>query len=398
MKILREMLYTQHNLSYAIALKNLVLFGTAIGLFLGVLMGCSEEQDPDGGNNNPNNPNNPPASVVVEVTATSPEFTFWGDELTLTGKGFSSKPEDNFVWLKNETGALGSCPSDNRTDSTGWRKATVLRATATSLTIKVPYKAASESTNNRACGVIDPAISVTVNGKTAVSSKVKLLGIPHIREICYTNSGVKGAGMIPGKELENQISIPGVGVYGASSGIDGKLKLLVNGVFLPLTKVESTGPTNCASSYKFVIPIDFANGNCLSPDPILTGRLANMMDFVAVIDGTTKSSEKFSYPVASFPDRIFSTFTQRVFSYGAAGNPEIVLEGKGLNWYTEARFTGTTGGCTVATIGPVSSESGTKLTIAIPLALMQIGCSYTLTLADVCGRVSNQVGQVTIGA
>lgn len=91
-------------------------------------------------------------------------------------------------------------------------------------------------------------------------------------------------------------------------------------------------------------------------------------------------------------------YLRRVFSYGAAGNPEIVLEGKGLNWYTEARFTGTTGGCTVATIGPVSSESGTKLTIAIPLALMQIGCSYTLTLADVCGRVSNQVGQVTIGA
>ena len=161
--------------------------------------------------------------------------------------------------------------------------------------------------------------------------------------------------------------------------------------------MESTGPTNCASSYKFVIPIDFANGNCLSPDPILTGRLANMMDFVAVIDGTTKSSEKFSYPVASFPDRTFSTFTQRAFSYSAAGNPEVVLEGKGLNWYTEARFTSTTGGCTLATIGPVSSESGTKLTIAIPLAQMQIGCSYTVTLVDVCGRVSSQVGQVTIG-
>jgi len=398
MKIFRKMLYTQHNLSPAHVMKNLVLFGATIGLFLGVLMGCSEEQDPDGGNNNPNNPNNPPASVVVEVTATSPEFTFWGDELTLTGKGFSSKPEDNFVWLKNETGALGSCPSDNRTDSTGWRKATVLRATATSLTIKVPYKAASESTNNRACGVIDPAISVTVNGKTAVSSKVKLLGIPHIRDICYTNSGFKGAGMIPGKALENHISIPGVGLYGASSGIDDKMKLSVNGVLIPLTKVESTGPTNCASSYKFVIPLEFANGNCSTSDPVLTGRFANMMDFVAVIDGTTKSSEKFAYPVSSFPDRIFSTFTQRVFSYSAAGNPEIVLEGKGLNWYSEARFSGTTGGCTLATIGPVSSESGTKLTITIPLAQMQVGCRYTLTLVDVCGRVSNQVGQVTIGA
>ncbi|WP_373493270.1 hypothetical protein [Aquiflexum sp.] len=377
--------------------KKIIFNLLGLGISLVGLIGCAEEQDPN--NPNTNNPNNPNPIVSVEVTATSPEFIFWGDELTLTGKGFSTKLEDNFVWLKNETAAFGSCSSDNRADSTGWRKATVLRATATSLTIKIPYKTASENSNNRACGVINPNISVTVNGKTAVSEKVKLLGIPHIREICYSNSGYKGAGMIPGKELENQISIPGVGLYGASSGIDKKMKLLVNGVYLPLTKVESTGPTNCADSYKFVIPIEFANGNCATADPVLTGRFANMMDFVAVIDGTTKSSEKLTYPVSSFPDRSYSTFTQRSFSYSAAGNPEIVLTGKGLNWYPEARFSpqGSTG-CTLATIGPVHSESGTKLTILVPLAQMQSGCSYILTLVDVCGRVSNQVGQVTIGA
>lgn len=372
------------------------------GILLIGLAGCAEEQDPSNPNtnnpNNPNNPNIPNPTASVEITETSPEFIFWGDELTLTGKGFSTKLEDNFVWLKNETTAFGSCPSDIRTDSTGWRKATVLRATATSLTIKVPYKKASETSNNRACGVINPNVSVTVNGKTAVSEKVKLLGIPYIRDICYTNSGWKGAGMIPGKELENQISIPGVGPYGDDAGVDEKMKLLVNGVYLPLTVVESTGPTNCASSYKFVIPLDFANGNCSTSDPVLTGRFANMMDFVAVIDGTTKSSEKLTYPVSSFPDRTFNTFTQRSFSYGAAGNPQIELTGTGLNWYKEARFSpqGTTG-CTLATIGPVPSEGGTRLTIGIPLAQMHPGCSYLLTLVDVCGRVSNQVGRVTIG-
>ncbi len=362
-----------------------------VGVYLIGMVGCAEEQDP-------NNPNNPNPIANVEITETSPEFIFWGDELTLTGKGFSTKPADNFVWLKNETASLGSCSSDNRSDSTGWRKATVLRATATSLTIKVPYKIASENSSNRACGVIDPNISVTVNGKTAVSKKVKLLGIPYIADVCYTNSGWKGAGMIPGKELENQISIPGVGLYGASAGIDEKMKLLVNGVYLPLTKVVSTGPTNCASSFKFVIPLEFADGNCSTPDPVLTSRFANMMDFVAVIDGTTKSSEKLTYPVSSFPDRTFSTFTQRVFSYSAAGNPEIVLTGSGLNWYKEARFSPQPNtGCTLATIGPVPSVDGTTLTILVPLAQMQVGCSYTLTLVDVCGRVSNQVGLVTIG-
>jgi hypothetical protein len=374
------------------------------GIFIFGLVGCAEEQNPTNPNTNnptnPTNPNNPNPTVSVEISQTSPEFTFWGDELTLTGKGFSTKLEENFVWVKNETVAFGTCFSGNpndRNDSTGWRKATVISATSTSLTIKVPYKTASENSNNRACGAINPNISVTVNGKTAVSEKVKLLGIPYIAEVCYTNSGWKGAGMIPGKQLENQISIPGVGVYGAAAGINDKMKLLVNGFNIPLTKVESTGPTDCASSYKFVIPLEFADGNCATADPVLTGRFANMMDFVAVIEGTTKSSEKLTYPVSSFPDRTFTTFTQRSFSYSAAGNPQIVLEGTGLNWYQEARFIPQANtSCTLATIAPVPSEGGTKLTITIPLAQMQVGCIYTLSLVDVCGRGSNQVGSVRI--
>lgn len=374
------------------------------GIFLIGLVGCAEEQNPGNPNTNnptnPTNPNVPNPTVSVEITQTSPEFTFWGDELTLTGKGFSTKLEDNFVWVKNETVALGTCFTGNpndRNDSTGWRKATVLSATSTSLTIKVPYKTASENSNNRACGAINPNISVTVNGKTAVSDKVKLLGIPYIADVCYTNSGWKGAGMIPGKELENEISIPGVGIYGSDAGVDEKMKLFVNDVFLPLIKVESTGPTNCASKYKFVIPLEFANGNCATADPVLTGRFANMMDFVAVIDGTTKSSEKLTYPVSSFPDRSFSTFNQQSFSYSAAGNPQIVLTGKGLNWYQEARFIPQANtSCTMATIAPIPSEGGTTLTIGIPLAQMQPGCLYTLSLVDVCGRGSNQVGSVRI--
>jgi hypothetical protein len=377
-----------------------LLFSICVGICLHLLGGCSEDQDPD--NDNPSNPNNPTPTINVEISETSPEFTFWGDELTIKGKGFSTKLDDNFVWLKNETASLGTCTSGNpadRNDSTGWRKATVLRATSTSLTIKVPYKTASENPNNRPCGVINPNISITVKGKTAVSEKVKLLGIPYIFDICYTNSGFKGAGMIPGKTLENQISIPGVGVYGESSGVNDKMKLSVNGVILPLTKVVSTGPTNCASSYRFVIPLEFADGKCDTPDPVLTGRFANMMDFVAVIDGTSKSSEKLTYPVSSFPDRTFKTFTQKVVSYSEAGNPEIVVEGTGLNWYKEARFSGQGNqNCPLATIGPVASGDGTRLTILVPLAQMVVGCTYSLTLMDVCGRISNQVGLVTIRA
>ncbi|MCL6258848.1 hypothetical protein M3O96_07115 [Aquiflexum sp. TKW24L] len=353
--------------------------------------GCSEEEDP----NNVTNPNIP-VMTKLEITETSPEIVFWGEEVTITGMGFSSKLEDNFVWLKNETASLSSCPSDNRNDSTGWRKATVLKATPTSLTIKIPYKTAAQNGGKRACGVVDPSISISANGKTVVSKKIKLLGIPYISSICYTNSGFQGSGIIPGKELENQISIPGIGVYGSSSGIDNKVKLLVNGAVIPLTKIESTGPTNCASGYKFIIPIEFSTGIC-TPDPIRPGRFSTMMDFVAFIEGTTIKSEIFSYPVRTFPEESIESFAAQRASKGAGGNPEIKIKGKGLNWYKEARFISTnSAGCPMTTIGPVSNVAGTELTVGIPLANMTAGCTYQISLINTCGISTGQIGQVII--
>jgi len=363
-------------------LLSIVIFGS---------FACSEEEGP----NNVNNPS-PPASAKLEITETTPEIVFWGEEVTINGKGFSAKPEENFVWLKNETAALSSCPSDNRNDSTGWRKATVLKATPTSLTIKIPYKTAAQNGGKRACGVVDPSISITANGKTAVSKKIKLLGMPYIFNICYTNSGFQGSGIIPGKELENQISIPGIGVYGSSSGIDNKVKLLVNGTVIPLTKIESTGPTNCASGYKFILPIEFSSGIC-TPDPIRPGRFSTMMDFVAFIEGTSIQSEKFSYPVRTFPEESIESFSTQRASKSAGGNPEIKIKGKGLNWYKEARFISTnSAGCPMTTIAPVSNVAGTELTVGIPLSNMAAGCTYQISLINTCNISTGQIGQVII--
>lgn len=363
-------------------------------LFIALSFGffaCSEEESP----NNVTNPNTP-VVTKLEITETSPEFIFWGEEVTINGTGFSAKLDENFVWLKNETASLSSCPSDNRNDSTGWRKATVLKATPTSLTIKIPYKTAAQNGGKRACGVVDPSISITTNGKTAVSKKIKLLGIPYIFNICYTNGVFQGSGIIPGKELENQISIPGVGIYGSSSGIDDKIKLLINGNSIPLTKIESTGPTNCASGYKFTIPIEFATGIC-TPDPIRPGRFSTMMDFVAIIEGTTIQSEKFSYPVGSFPDQSIESLATQRASKGAGGNPEIKIKGKGLNWYKEARFVSTnSAGCPMTTIAPVPNVQGTELTIGIPLSNMVAGCTYQISLINTCGVSTGQIGQVII--
>ena len=174
------------------------------------------------------------------------------------------------------------------------------------------------------------------------------------------------------------------------------MKLLINGVSIPLTKIESTGPTNCASGYKFIIPIDFATGIC-TPDPIRPGRFSTMMDFVAIIEGTSIQSEPFSYPVGSFPDQSIESLATQRASKSAAGNPEIKIKGKGLNWYKEARFISTnSAGCPMATIGPVSNVEGTELTILIPLSQMNANCTYQLSLINTCNLSTGQIGQVII--
>lgn len=376
--------------------KNTLLFGSQslLSLLLVVssfgFFSCSEEEGP----NNVNNPNTP-VVTKLEIIETSPEFVFWGEEITIKGTGFSSKVEDNFVWLKGESQSFGNCALTNRTDSLGWRKATVLSATATSLTVRIPYVPASQNANGKPCGVYNPNISITVAGKTAVTPQLKLLGIPFVNEVCISNSGFKGSGIIPGKESNNVISIGGLGMFGATSGMEAKMKLTIGPENIPLTKTNPPIAT-CSNGFSFTIPITMASGECTA-DPIRTGRFSKMMDFVASIEGTSIRSEKFPYPVGSFPDQsIESLATQRV-SKGAGGNPEIKIKGKGLNWYKEARFNSTNiAGCPMTTIGPVPNVAGTELTVGIPLANMTAGCTYQISLINTCGVSTGQIGQVII--
>ncbi|MCR9015546.1 hypothetical protein [Aquiflexum gelatinilyticum] len=358
-------------------------------LMLGSLA-CSEEEGP----NNVNNPN-PQPTTKLEITETSPEFVFWGEEITIKGTGFSTKTEDNFVWLKGESQSFGNCALTNRTDSLGWRKATVISATTTSLTVRIPYVPASQNANNKPCGVYNPNLSITVAGKTVVSPQVKLLGKPFINEVCISNSGFKGSGIIPGKQSNNVISIGGLGMFGSASGMDAKMKLAIGSENIPLIKTDPPIAT-CSNGYSFTIPITMASGEC-TPDPIRTGRFSKMMDFVASIEGTSIQSEKFSYPVGSFPDQSIESLATQRASKSAAGNPEIKIKGKGLNWYKEARFISTnSAGCPMATIAPVSNVAGTELTVLIPLAQMNANCTYQLSLINTCNLSTGQIGQVII--
>src|SRR6185503_12454050 len=82
-----------------------------------------------GGNNGGGNAGN------LSISGTSPEYPFWGDELTINGTGFSSTKSENYVWIDGSN----PCSSNGSRDSAGWRKAEIISATSTQLKIKVPY-------------------------------------------------------------------------------------------------------------------------------------------------------------------------------------------------------------------------------------------------------------------
>lgn len=359
-----------------------------------LLFACAEEQDPNNpNNNNNNNPNNPPVAAKVEITGTSPEYLFWGEELTINGSGFSSKLEDNFVWIKQEVAALGTCLGESPTDSLGWRKATIVTATPTSLKIKIPYKTAAQNDGKRPCGAITPRVSVTVGKSTAVSQPLKLIGLPFIREICVPNSGFKGAGVIPGKDQDNILSLGGLGLYADDAGIDKKLKLNILSESVPLEVYEQSLAT-CSGAFKFRLPASLASGEC-TPDPILTGRFARKEDFVVSIDNTSIKSEPFSYPVASVPEITIATIPSQRVSWSKAGNPAINVTGKNVNWLSEARFLSTNSNCPGTSIAPVPINPEST-TVTIPLATMKVGCSYQLSFRTNCGTSTGQLATIII--
>jgi hypothetical protein len=354
-----------------------------VALMITAMAACSSVTD-----SNEEDDDTPPVTAKLEITETSPEFVFWGDNMTITGTGFSTKAEDNYVWLRDARYRAGRCNTEN--DSTGWQRAAVLNATSTSLTIKIPYVTASQTDNGKPCGVYDPRISVSVAGKTALSSKVKLLGIPVIDRVCYANSGWQFSGLVPGKELNNMISITGLGIYGNSSGMSDKMNMSIGSHSIDIERVVPSLQT-CADGYNFVVPIELASGEC-TPDPIRPGFFAKNEIFIAGVG--SKVSPPFSYPIRSFPDRSVSTFTERQFSMSAAGNPEVVLTGKNMQSFTTAFFSPVGTSCTATTIAPVTR--GDDLVVGIPLSSMSVGCVYSLILRDHCGSSTGQIGSVRI--
>jgi hypothetical protein len=303
-----------------------------------------------------------------EVTITSiTQDAFWGDEMIITGTGFSTVKEENIVKFKNMNYLSQSCVEN---------PIEIISATATQIKLNVPLKRASNG--NPICGPHKADIEVTVKDKVAEFKDVTFSPIPVIHGFAY-HYGWFDISTVT--KIGDSVMING-GLLATPKGeskLWDKLSLTVGGKPVPI-KFRTVG---LESGWSCFLPVeDFGEINC-SEDP--DGWGARQLPFTFHIQGTSKSASKDLY-VQYLPTP----------SHGCSGCPTTIYRSalevqkwriKGKHMYvTEVEFS------PVSCEGPAQSKQLNKSTFddefefEIPLSILADFCQYGVTLVSPCGE------------
>jgi hypothetical protein len=353
-------------------MKRIIRVIFTIALASAFVFSCSDGDDPD---QNPGpNPPPPPPGGDVTITSTSGGDLFWGEEMTITGTGFSATKEENIVKFANVDPPIsGAGCSLKYTSVEG--DIEIVSASATQIKIKVPAK--RNTFGDVSCGPRKANIEVTVGGKSATSEEVEFAPLPYIGGFLYHYGW---------------FDVPSVTRIGDSVMISGgliatppkttkywdKVRLSINGDNMPI-KFRTIG---LESGWAFYLSVEeFAEVNC-SEEP--DGWGAREMEFMFSIDGTDKSASRMLY-VQYLPAQVTSCdVCPSPLSKIAGGNPEWIIRGQNMNW-TEVRFSPIEP-CSGASQG--MSITGTPWTdeikFTVPLSILTGTCAYTVHLANSC--------------
>jgi hypothetical protein len=361
-----DMSYCKKSLFLAGALTTVMMFS------------CSDDSDDPSQNPNPN-PNNPPTAGDVSITGAT-DGVFWGEELTITGTGFSAVKEENLVkFLK-----LPPLSCQLQYTSAAGGDIEIISATTTALKIKVPLKLIQ---GNPSCGPLSADIEVTVKDKKDVLEGVTFGPLPYIGSFLY-HYGWFDVPKVT--KVGDSVMLDGGLLYTPVKGSEywDKIRLSVNGNNVPI-KFRSIG---LESGWAFYLPAEeYAEMNC-SQDP--DGWGAREMEFKFSIEGTQKSASRMLY-VQYLPERSTSCdVCPSNLSKLSGGNPEWVVKGKNL-YYTAVSFA-TGGTCS----GPpqemdiVHDPWADEIRFTIPLSTLAAGCLYGVTLINECE--SKYIGQLEV--
>jgi hypothetical protein len=324
------------------------------------------------GGNGGNQPPPPPGGTAPTISSTSPEYVFWGKELTINGTGFSTTASENIVYIKGNK----SCDTD-----TTWQKAQVVSASATKLVVKVPFVAKA---NGTFCGNDWGRVRVTVGNKSVTREEaVKFVGKLEIG-LChpfgvtvgnYPNTYRPGDSSVMSAHLQT--------LYTRESGYYDKIKLYVNGA--PINAIDRyfTGAT-CGGLTFVLDPITFCEvNNCTQPSGY-NGGPARKFTFIGKVDGTDIADTTECY-IFNQPNMVITKVEGAgAISKSAGGNPYVTLTGKYM-YFNQIRWQSNQQPFTTDPPAGISLNS-TEAKIFVPLSLMVANDSYTAIGILPCGK------------
>jgi hypothetical protein len=358
---------------------------TACVLLL-IFYSCSNDKDDD------TDPSNPPAGGDVKVTGLSHEYIFWGEELTISGTGFSEIKEENIVTFVN---SYPKTPGMKLTSDGG--DIEIVSSSPTSIKIKIPYKAEAASGTTHFNGEDFAQIEVAVKTKKDTSELVKFIGLPRVGTFEY-HYGWYDLG---GVARSGDSVVIGGGFYGSAlgageahpkqAGVYDKLRLHVDGVNVPMKRRKISQSVNGFGIY--LPSSEFSEVNC---EDGANGWGDRAMEFKFSVDGTDIENTRTLY-VTYLPEySVLTAQGDEEVSKLAGGNPFWTVTGDDM-YYSHAVFYPTCGGGATNAEVEIASPGtlNSSYQFNIPLSLMVENCVYHIYLKTPCDE-TKLIGDVWV--
>lgn len=357
-----------------------IIFLACFGFLLLAFPSCKKDanNDDNSGSNNGGN-NNGGNAGTFKITGTSPEYVFWGDELTINGTGFSTNAGDySFKFFSGDP-----CIDNFQTQ--------VYSATATQLKIKAPI---GQSTTGQPCGPNSLSVVVTAGGKSDTAKAIKMVGWPRIIDVCSHYGGFAGNYFTPGDSAV--LTLEGAtGWHATVNNYHKNVKLRIGNDDVSFSWENITSGCGIAGGAKVNLDVaKYAERKCPTDPGWNNGW--RPLTFTAYVPGTNRMVSKDILVNWQPTDRFYNFSGPQVVSK-SGGFPIAQWTVNGRNmFYEKARFTSLNCNVTPQEM-TISSGNGfyNTITFDIPLSVLSANCSYNVSLVTRCGDVQG-VGTIQI--
>ena len=363
--------------------KQLMKFSSAplmLAALLSLLTACKKSNDNNNSGGGGSGGGGGGGSTSFNITGTSPEYVFWGDEVTINGTGFST--DKSQYSLSYGSGSNSSCPGGNDFQ--------VISASATQLKVKLPL--GKYTSSHRKCGPAYDVIIVTMNGKKDTTDLVKHIGWPNIGGVCTHFGQWAGDYLIPGDSTALNVS-GATGIYAGVNNSNTNASLTVDGKNIP---IGWRNYSICTFGLGGTITLDaevFGELKCAG-DPDWNNGQRKLL--FKLFNPGTERFDTASYFVHWLPRMTYGGAAgPATVSISAGGFPQWTINGRYM-YYQKARFvpvncTGTPQEVAINHNGKFYNSG----TFPIPLSVLSADCSYQIFLVTHCGTL-RLIGDIKI--